>query len=132
MIAPPELTQNVMLVFDDALEAVWFVQFEGGDWLGGLMRRETGFELRFRWRYYRDEKAFNSSDIKNEYRWLIPRDLEKALTDVAFVVRTIVMAKRGRPYQCIREGRTTEAMARYWFALPFNHVEREENVNGRT
>jgi hypothetical protein len=116
------MKQHVMLMFDDSLEAIWFVSLENSDWLAGVRRNSDGLQLRYRWRYYRDEKAHDSIDKKNEYRANISTDLDTTIARITSLASIMAITRRGQMWQCIRGGQTTEQMAAYWFDLPFNHL----------
>lgn len=46
--------------------AVWYLQGEGGDWMAMLERKPDGFHFgTYRFRWYRDDKAFDSDDVKS-------------------------------------------------------------------
>jgi hypothetical protein len=46
----------------------WFVTIPNGDWMAGLQALDGGrFKLQYRFRYYKDSKAFGSDDKKNWY-----------------------------------------------------------------
>jgi hypothetical protein len=46
---------------------IWYCGNKTGNWMGMLGLEEGRWVFRYRYRYYRDTKAFGSNDIKNEY-----------------------------------------------------------------
>lgn len=116
--------------FNDALEALWYVEFRGGNWLAALSRVPLpglGFKLLYRFRYYRDDDLTRrTKDVKN---WMglqtgdIP--IKEALKKTALMASVVVQtAPDARLYQCFREGRSTEALWTAFTAFPFAHTEQ--------
>ncbi len=61
--------------------AVWFVNSGAHDknWLATVFRNEDGaWEIRYRFRYYRDNKAHRSADRKRCYRAVVPSTTPEA------------------------------------------------------
>lgn len=48
----------------------WFTNIPGGDFMATVYRdnNDSPWQLRYRFRYHVDDKAFNSQDIKNWYQ----------------------------------------------------------------
>jgi hypothetical protein len=80
------------IILDEQIVAIWFLAtMEGQDWLCGLRELipDEKYSLTYRFRYYKDEKAFDSQDEKNwyeaeisgtrNYALLIVRDLAKQM-----------------------------------------------------
>jgi hypothetical protein len=114
--------------FNDRLEAIWQVMWEGGNWLAAVSRAKppgVGFEVVWRFRYYVDEDLTrDSKDIKNWYEATAPQmQLKEVLGKVAFVARTVVEAKHGQLYQLFREGRSTSELFEAFRSLPHMHSE---------
>lgn len=53
----------------DYLLGIWFVGWGTGDWMAAIKRGDgPEFQLQYRFRYYEDQKAFDSDDRKSWYR----------------------------------------------------------------
>lgn len=88
------------------IEAVWFVAWTDSDFMGCVYRDGPGEPWRagYRFRYYRDDKAFGSDDVKNTYRINVPEPQPPDARDTlctAFDVMTQLMAdtSKGRRYK---------------------------------
>jgi hypothetical protein len=59
-----------MIVIDEKLVGMWQVGLPKSDWLAGVREivPEEKYELVYRFRYYKDEKVFESQDTKNWYK----------------------------------------------------------------
>jgi hypothetical protein len=49
--------------------ALWWIPGFNQDWLAMLSRENGQWKFIYRFRYYRDEKHFNSADEKSVYGW---------------------------------------------------------------
>ena len=59
---------------------IWYVQGKDCDWMGSLSKQDDKVVLEYRFRYYKDDRAFDSKDTKNWYTGSSPvEDLEKNL-----------------------------------------------------
>lgn len=131
-----------MIVFDDSLEAIWHIEVDIShmNWLGALSRSkeiEGGFEFNYRFRYYVDgDLTRNSKDRKNWYRAVMERTpLNLAIERTRVFVNSASAMMNGCLYECLRQGRTTEAMMAEWAAMPFVNLERvtvEEHDKGKS
>lgn len=120
-----------MIRFDDYIEALWHIEFDihHMNWLGALSRSkeiEGGFEFNYRFRYYVDDDLTqHSKDRKNWYRAVTqPMPLSEALGRTKLFVEAVSASRNGCLYECLRRGRTTEAMMAEWTAMPFVHFEK--------
>lgn len=113
--------------FDDDLLAVWYIQISPtSDWLGSVKRLPgSRFQMMCRFRYYRDDKVFDSADDKSIYRVVSkkPDSLER------FKSLTYEMRARtsGKMFELLREGRTTEEMLAIFESWPVVHKRRQED-----
>lgn|GEM_PF-2890071 len=75
--------------------AVWFVAGAGMDFLGAVFRDagEKRFHLKYRFRYYRDDKAFDSDDEKSVYHATTDNASEAELeAHLDFVTKSLLAA----------------------------------------
>ena len=71
---------------------IWSVAGDKKDWLGQLYRdidNPNGWEFLYRFRYHKDDKAFDSDDVKNWYKMKRNGTLESVLETIADVLATI-------------------------------------------
>jgi hypothetical protein len=72
---------------DDFIVAFWFLGNGARDWLAVIFRRADTLHLRYRFRYYEDEEAFNSKDRKSCYAAEAPLAQEpRLIATVDFIV----------------------------------------------
>lgn len=104
-----------MIEFNDDLVAIWYVSFEGGDFLAGLGKKPCGFSLRYRF-----------SGQAGDQKWYEARsedDLRRALFATRLGINEIAMKAKGRMWEVLKEGKTVEQFAKECAALPFCYVD---------
>jgi len=77
---------------------IWAVDMmNGSDFLGAVWRESDNYVIEYRFRYYEDDKVFDSEDKKNWYRAEIPTDRasEEELIDAMKVVVEALWKKSG-------------------------------------
>jgi len=122
------MTVNIDFAKDD-LVAVWFVEFGGnhGNWLLTVLERpQGGFNAETRFRWYNDDKAFDSADQKigrslqsrpNESRASMMRNCRAAAAALA-------RKSSGEMWELVRgAGEDNKAFMKRFMALPFVHVK---------
>lgn len=58
-----------MLMIDEKTIGLWSVALgDSGNWLALLARKDQGITLTYRFRWYRDDKVYDSKDKKNWYQ----------------------------------------------------------------
>jgi hypothetical protein len=63
-----------VIELDEKIVAIWYLQITNTqDWMAAIreIEPEEKFELTYRFRYYKDDKAFESKDKKNWYKGTI-------------------------------------------------------------
>lgn len=84
-----EITKDVYV------HSLWFCGNDEGDWFAAITKEvhegELKWLVRWRFRYTKDEKVWNSADEKNHYLTSAPAtedpdDLLKAMEEVAFLI----------------------------------------------
>lgn len=62
------------------VEAIWYVAYDDADMVAMVFREPTTgpWQARYRFRHYKDEKAWDSRDTKNVYRITPPADWPNA------------------------------------------------------
>ena len=85
--------------FDEHTLGVWNVALGDGDWLA-VLRVEDGkgiIDYRFRW--YLDDKDFDSKDIKHFYR-ATPKEGRDPLETARFMFQGVIKLFRARERSC--------------------------------
>jgi hypothetical protein len=84
------------------VDSIWYISDkETGDWMGCIYRQDDGpWVFRYRFRYYKDHKAFESDDEKHWYSYTSPEDInsDEALNQVRTAMtglKPIMEAKYG-------------------------------------
>lgn len=66
---------------DSYVDRLYFVGWNDGDWMGTIYRHADGpWLVEYRFRYYVDDKSWDSDDVKNFYAMTAPDGSEKSLS----------------------------------------------------
>lgn len=124
--------------FNDRIEAIWQVMYDGGNWLAAVSRPPppgVGFEITWRFRYYVDDDTTQASkDIRSWYQASANEtNAKEVFKRMSFIARQVVEAKGGQLFQLFREGRSTEEFFEAFMSLPHMHSETmdEEQYKAR-
>jgi hypothetical protein len=82
-----------VITFDEKIVGVWFVAtLPTQDWLAALRELEPDakYELTYRFRYYKDDKPWDSEDKKNWYRGEVTGTRAYVIASIRAVVDTMV------------------------------------------
>ena len=110
---------------------IWFVAWKDADWMCGAWKSFCGPEARYRFRYYKDEKAFNSRDEKSWYDVKPRREAgdhlftDQEMIDVCSEMAAL-MAKANsasEKWELIRGASTFEQFVTEFRKLPFAHTK---------
>lgn len=93
------------ILFTENTVGVWAVDLlNRSDFLGGVWREGDEYVMAYRFRYYEDDKTFDSKDRKNWYEARIPADRaeEQELIDaMREVVRMMWKGSGGKRYEIL-------------------------------
>ena len=106
-------------MLDESVLAIWYYDFPGGNFMANMRRLEPGrLKVTYRFRYHRDDKAFDSADEKNWYEgiWRDVRDEALAVEAFGAACREAAPTK---VYQIIRGNRTLDEFMDEFLAQPF-------------
>lgn len=130
-----------MIEINEKTIGIWAVHLGSrGDWLGHLARGAKGIELKYRFRWYRDDKLYEESkDKKNWYR-VESRAMSEAqgIEVVRGAYQEILTASvRNKGWELLRGERSVEEFMAELFAMPgMNHkmldAEGNEIPEGNT
>jgi len=116
-----EFTENTYCL------GIWYLQDETRDWLAAVTR-EGEFVARYRFRYYRDDKAWDSDDVKNWWEARCPGKTEDQIIamidDVAAALRRQGFST-SEPWRRIVRG-NSEAVLEALKQAPFSHIRQTE------
>lgn len=63
-------------------DSVWFCGGRRGDWMGRIFKHDGKWCAVYRFRYYRDDKAFDSQDRKSWHALVGDNDSEETLDEI--------------------------------------------------
>ncbi len=119
-----ELTENTL--------GIWAVSISDEcDWLGAVWREGDDYVLEYRFRYYVDDKTFDSKDRKNWYRTVItggqPED--KVVGVMREMARMLWSESGGKRYELMMDGggivRMMEDLAK-WPMISMQTVKHDD------
>ncbi len=94
--------------FNDRTQAVWFVELPRGDWLAGLEALDGGrIRLTYRFRWYKDRKAWDSKDVRNWMRAEASSDVAKGMEIARVMVRKMQEIGAGQVTELLRGNLST-------------------------
>jgi hypothetical protein len=111
----------VTIVLNDNTVAFWYVEIPNGNWTAALSRRPDCVVLKYRFRFYRDNNAFDSQDVKHGYR--VPFPPIQTNAEVIDLVRGMIahMKTQGASdsWELLRGTSTTKQFMDQFMTLPF-------------
>lgn len=120
-----------MITCDEKVVAIWFINTtETQDWMACLreVKPEEEYELIYRFRYYKDDKAFDSEDEKSWYKGRITGTRAYVLASTRAVAKIMEEFAAGKLYELVNEG-DYEAFVKKFMDAPFvyaKQVSKEE------
>lgn len=111
---------------DENTVGIWYIQLSRrSDWMGSIRRDVSGaFILDYRFRYYKDDKAFDSEDEKHWYK-VTSKELQTLLDNTRQLVGAMATVSGGEQWECMRGERTPKEFFEAFKALPFVHTKVE-------
>jgi hypothetical protein len=114
----------VSIEFTDALQALWFVEIPGGDWLCGLYSRRDGrFDMTYRFRWYRGPAVWDSNDVKNWFE-ATGDDYSQCLHGIREMIKGMRSAGAGESWELLRGTKTTREFIEELRKTPFAHTKK--------
>jgi hypothetical protein len=90
------------------------------DWLCSVSEHDDGIHIDYRFRYYNDDKTFDSEDTKNWYKAVVPKDETPSALEIAKDLTAKLSEMSGCPsYELIRGESTFEQFMEEFATLPF-------------
>jgi hypothetical protein len=120
-----------MITMDEKIVGVWFVSTVPNkqDWMAGVRELEPDakYELTYRFRYYKDDKVFDSEDKKNWYRAMLTgRTRSYVIASTREVARTLAEVNGQKMFELLNEDRDAERFHREFMKMPFAFMRMEE------
>ena len=105
--------------------AVWAVSFmkeDNMDWLAGAWETDDEYIAMYRFRYYVDDKTFDSNDKKNWYKMTVKKETvskEKFIQTMQEVVRILWTGGGGKRYEIFMENGDVKQLMNKMAKWPF-------------
>ena len=116
---------------DDYIIGCWFAGGPKSDWLAHLYARKGEIVGKYRFRYHKDDKAFDSQDEKNWYQVgpLEDTSENRAKTAEAFTIMYEASYAFGFEEGDHFEGGTPEEFMEWFTSRPFVHVKEGKEAD---
>jgi len=117
-----------MLKLDENVVGIWYVQLPEGDWLASVFMEDDKPCLEYRFRYYVDDKSFDSADEKNWYRMQPtgPADLNKLVETVRVIAGLTAARGKSEVYELMMENFDNfDAFAKEFQKAEFVSIQEE-------
>jgi hypothetical protein len=96
-----------LITFDEKIVAVWFVLTipDRQDWLAAVREIEPDakYELTYRLRYYKDDKAFDSNDKKNWYGGTVTGTRNYIILSMRKVADMLASVSKAKVYEVVND-----------------------------
>lgn len=117
-----------MIVFDEKIVGAWFISTipNSQDWLAAVREIEPDekYELIYRFRYYKDDKHFDSDDTKNWYKGELHGTRSYMILSMRSVAERLAGVNHAKVYETIND-RGIVQFLRDFEAQPFAFARRE-------
>lgn len=108
---------------DDKIVGIWFVGMDKSDFLAAVREiiPEEKYELKYRFRYYEDDKAFDSADRKHWYQGTVSATRNYAVLSIRKMVNMFTESVGGEMYELLND-KGFDVFVREFKDLPFHYV----------
>jgi len=126
--------QEIGILMDEKIVAIWFLATIPGhqDWMAGLREivPDEKYELTYRFRYYEDDKIFESKDKKNWYEGEVSGTRSYCIAAVRSVGQMMAKVTAGgqKLYELVNEGDLAE-FGRRFRDMPFAFARMESKTS---
>lgn len=121
---------QVGIVIDEKLVGIWFLATISGhqDWLAAVsvIEPDVKYKLTYRFRYYKDDKAYDSEDTKNWYEGEISGTRAYVVAAIRMVAKTLESKADDKLYEIMNESGDMQEFMRKFADMPFSYVRQEE------
>jgi hypothetical protein len=120
--------RQAMIELDEKIVGMWFLYLsEKSDWMLAVreITAEEKYEVVFRFRYYKDDKAFDSDDKKNWYKGTVSGTRAYVIASLRAAAQLIATTAIEPLYELLNE-RGIDQFMRELQDAPFAHVRIED------
>jgi hypothetical protein len=121
---------QIGIVIDEKLVGVWFLATIIGhqDWLAAVsvIEPDVKYKLTYRFRYYKDDKAYDSEDKKNWYEGEVTGTRAYVVASIRSVARELERRADGKLYEIMNESGDMQEFMRKFADMPFAYVRQEK------
>ena len=132
-----------MIVLDDKIVGIWFIGMDNSDFMAGVRELipNEKYELKYRFRYHKDDKVFESDDVKNWYRGTLSGTRNYVMLSMHAVTQELTKASGGKVYELLND-QGMDVFMREFRKAPFMYermatpeerdevLEKEKKKNG--
>lgn len=110
---------------NEDIRAIFYIAWHDSDWMGAVSDGAQGPWATYRFRYYRDAKAFDSEDVKSWYDLKPPPGATECTVDAlisafdGMIALANAQLPGGKVYRLIRGEHSLEEFADMFTQLPF-------------
>jgi hypothetical protein len=120
-----------MMNLDEKVVGVWAVETISGyqDWMAMIREIEPDvkYELKYRFRYHKDDKVFDSEDTVSGYQGELSGTRSYVIALFRCIAKSMEAKADGDLYELMNEG-DYKAFVRKFMELPFVYVRAKEKV----
>lgn len=125
-----------MIEITDKTVGLWFIEWEGVDWLAHLKEvlPEKKYELTHRFRYHKDDKVFDSEDEKRWYQGTLTGTRPFVLLNLRELAKKIKDEIHGvQVYEYLMDDKGVDDLMRRFTGAPFAYakMEKAERATGK-
>lgn len=121
-----------MITLDEKIVGIWFMNpMPGQDWMAAVneIEPEAKYKLTYRFRYYKDDKAFDSEDKKNWYEGEVTGTRSYVIAAMRHVAQTLAekSGEAGPVYEVLNDG-DVQKFRRTLGDMPFVFMRAEGKI----
>jgi hypothetical protein len=118
-----------MMTMDEKIVGVWYLNTiqNHQDWMAAVREIEPDekYELTYRFRYYKDDKAFDSEDKKNWYSATCTGTKSYVIASIRFVAKQLEQKADGQPLYELINDHGYDRFIREFQDMPFVYMRVE-------
>lgn len=118
-----------MIEVTEATVGIWQVALPDGNWFAHMARRSGGgFEILYRFRWYRDQKVFDSRDVKHWWRGTVSSVSEdECLSKMRAIVAELAQAGGLSSWELIRGTKPLDEFMAALLKMPGIHADTKRS-----
>ena len=118
-----------MMTLDEKIVGIWYLVTiqNHQDWMAAIREIEPDkkYELTYRFRYYKDDKAFDSEDKKNWYSGICTGTRSYVIACISFTAKQLELKADGELYELLND-HGYDKFIREFQDAPFVYMRHEE------